>query len=151
MRWQRRSFTATGLTQAPPGPHIDKLARHSIGTIKVTAPYFDNIGEVLSAMGVSYEPFDHNYDCDLLFMNCGSEDRLDPTAVRHFVEGGGCLYASDQQYVGIGYVHGKADRIKWLSVLHSICTAILCASRFCLYPRRQYRRGIQYVGRQFIV
>jgi hypothetical protein len=95
MRWQRRSFTATGLTQAPPGPHIDKRARHSIGTIKVTAPYFDNIGEVLSAMGVSYEPFDHNYDCDLLFMNCGSEDQLDPTAVRHFVEGGGCLYASD--------------------------------------------------------
>jgi hypothetical protein len=95
MRWQRRSFTATGLTQVPPGPHIDKLARHSIGTIKVTEPNYDNIGEVLSAMGVSFEPFDHNYDCDLLFMNCGSGDELNPTAVRHFVEGGGCLYASD--------------------------------------------------------
>lgn len=95
MRWQRRSFTAVGLTQVPPGPHIGKLARHSIGTIKVTAPHYDNIGEVLAAMGVSFEPFDHNYDCDLLFMNCGSPDRLDPAAVRHFVEGGGCLYASD--------------------------------------------------------
>lgn len=95
MRWQRRSFTATGLTQVPPGPHIGMLARHSIGTIKVTAPHYDNIGEVLSTMGVSFEPFDHNYDCDLLFMNCGSADRLKPRSVRHFVEAGGCLYASD--------------------------------------------------------
>lgn len=95
MKWQRRSFTAVGLTQVPPGPHIDKLAQHSIGTIKVTAPNYDNIGEVLSAMGISFEPFDGRYDCDLLFMNCGTADRLDPTSVRHFVEGGGCLYASD--------------------------------------------------------
>lgn len=95
MRWQRKAFDSFGLTQLPAGPYLDQLARHSIGTIRVTTPGFDNIGEVLTIMGVAYEPYFGQYDCDLLFMNCGTSDRLDVDGVRHFVEDGGCLYASD--------------------------------------------------------
>jgi hypothetical protein len=94
-RWQRRTFTSVGLTQVPPGPYIGQLAKRSVGTIKVTRPNYDNIGAVLTTMGVTYEPFDGAYDCDLLFMNCGTADRLESRAVQNFVENGGCLYASD--------------------------------------------------------
>ena len=37
----------------------------------MTSPGFDDIGEVLNTMGVTYEPFSGSYDCDLLFVNCG--------------------------------------------------------------------------------
>lgn len=95
MRWHRKSFDSTGMTQLPAGPYLDKLARHSIGTIEVTSPGYDNIGQVLRVMGVAYEPFSGAYECDLLFVNCGTSDRLDIDRVRQFVETGGCLYASD--------------------------------------------------------
>lgn len=95
MRWRRRVFDSTGMTQAPAGPYRDKLAQGSIETIAVTTPSYDDIGEVLTMMGVAYEPFSGAYHCDLLFMNCGTSDWLDVNEVRQFVEGGGCLYASD--------------------------------------------------------
>jgi hypothetical protein len=93
--WRRRVFDSPGLTQAPPGPHLKQLARRWQRKIYVTAPGFDNIGEVLSAMGVEFEPFAGSYDCDLLFVNCGTRDRVDAGELRGFVERGGCLYASD--------------------------------------------------------
>ena len=65
------------MTQFPPGPHLAKLARHWSRKIYVTSPRWDNIGEVLSLMGVMFEPFRGAYDCDLLFVNCGTKDRLD--------------------------------------------------------------------------
>lgn len=46
-------------------------------------------------MGVAFEPFRGDYDCDLLFVNCGTSDRFEANALRTFVEQGGCLYASD--------------------------------------------------------
>jgi hypothetical protein len=51
--------------------------------------------EVLSSMGVMFEPFQGEYDCDLLFVNCGTTDRLDSASLQRFVQAGGCLYASD--------------------------------------------------------
>jgi len=94
--WRRRTFDSPGLTQAPPGPYVAKLARRWSRKIYVTAPGYDDIGEVLRSIGVAFEPFTGAYDCDLLFANCGSRDRLDPASLQRFVHAGGCLYASDQ-------------------------------------------------------
>lgn len=93
--WRRRVFDAPGLTQFPPGPHLAKLARHWSRKIYVTSPHWDDIGEVLTSMGVVYEPFTGAYNCDLLFVNCGTRDRLDQASLQHFVYVGGCLYSSD--------------------------------------------------------
>lgn len=93
--WRRRVFDAPGLTQAPPGPYLEKLARRWSRKIYVTSPGYDNIGEVLSSMGVMFEPFRGEFDCDLLFVNCGTRDLLDPASLQRFVRAGGCLYASD--------------------------------------------------------
>ena len=93
--WRRRVFDAPGLTQAPPGPYLEKLARRWSRKIYVTSPGWDNIGEVLSSMGVMFEPFRGEFDCDLLFVNCGTKDPLDPESLQRFVHAGGCLYASD--------------------------------------------------------
>lgn len=35
-QWQRRTFSAPGLTQVPPGPHIDALARRSKRIVRIT-------------------------------------------------------------------------------------------------------------------
>lgn len=93
--WRRRSFTAPGVTQVPHGPQVEQLRKRLVGSIKVTTPRYDDIGAVLTSIGVSYSSFDGTYDCDLLFMNCGTEDSLEVGQVRDFVLGGGCLYASD--------------------------------------------------------
>lgn len=93
--WRRRVFDAPGLTQSPPGPYLEKLARRWGRKIYITSPGYDNIGQVLSSMGVTFEPFKGDYDCDLLFVNCGTRDALDPASLHRFVYAGGCLYASD--------------------------------------------------------
>lgn len=88
-------FDSPGLTQSPPGPHLAKLARRWSRKIYVTSPGWDNIGAVLNSMGVMFEPFRGGYDCDLLFVNCGTRDLLDQASLQRFVHAGGCLYASD--------------------------------------------------------
>jgi hypothetical protein len=93
--WRRREFDSPGLTQSPPGPYLAKLARRWSRKICVTSPGWDNIGEVLSSMGVVFEPFRGEYDCDLLFVNCGTKDAMAPASLQRFVQAGGCLYASD--------------------------------------------------------
>lgn len=64
--------------------------------IKVTSPLYDDIGQILNQLEVSYLPFDGDYDCDILFLNCGTHDALDPVALSSFVDKGGILYASDR-------------------------------------------------------
>ena len=93
--WRRRVFDAPGLTQVPPGPYLEKLARRWSRRIYATSPGRGNIGEVLSSMGVLFEPFRGEFDCDLLFVNCGTKDLLDPASLQRLVDAGGCLYASD--------------------------------------------------------
>lgn len=93
--WRRRAFAAQGITQVPPGPHIDRLARRPVAEIRVSSPRYDDIGAVLTSMGVAFQPFTGDYGCDLLFVNCGTSDRFDVESLRRFVTEGGCLYASD--------------------------------------------------------
>jgi hypothetical protein len=93
--WRRKVFDAPGLTQAPPGQYLEKLARRWKRKIYVTSSWYDDIGKVLDAMGVAFEPFPGAYDCDLLFVNCGTRDQLNLEKLRGFVHAGGCLYASD--------------------------------------------------------
>jgi len=91
-RWSRQTFTALGVTQHPPGPHLDRLGNRRV---HVTAPGNDNIGQILTSMNVSYKAFAGDYECTILFVNCGTPDRVDPTVLAEFVRSGGCLYASD--------------------------------------------------------
>lgn len=63
--------------------------------IYVTEEYFDDIGEVLDSMNLKYEHFHGDFDCDILFINCGTEDKIDSQKLASFVKNGGCLYASD--------------------------------------------------------
>ncbi len=93
--WRRRVFNSPGLTQSPPGPYLEKIARRWKRKIYVTSAGYDDIGKVLKSMGAVFEPFRGDYDCDLLFVNCGTKDHLDPGQLRSFVQSGGCLYASD--------------------------------------------------------
>ena len=93
--WRRRKYDAPGMSQAPPGPYLAAVARRWTRKIYVTSPGWDNIGEVLKSMGVAFERFTGEYDCDLLFVNCGTKDRLDQASLQRFVYAGGCLYASD--------------------------------------------------------
>jgi hypothetical protein len=92
-RWRRRTFESVGLTEYPPGPNLERL----VGPRKVyvTQPGYDNIGAILTSMGVKFEPFQGAFDCTLLFVNCGTSDPVDPSALAEFVRAGGCLYASD--------------------------------------------------------
>ncbi|USI89650.1 hypothetical protein [Rhodococcus pyridinivorans] len=91
-KWRRRVFDAVGVTEFPPGPNLARIGRQKV---YVTRPGFDNIGEILGSMDVEFEPFDGNFDCSLLFVNCGTPDRVDAAALAEFVREGGCVYASD--------------------------------------------------------
>lgn len=63
--------------------------------IKVTSPCFDDIGKILKNLNVSYFPFDGKFNCDILFLNCGTNDYIDSVALKKYVYNGGILYASD--------------------------------------------------------
>lgn len=63
--------------------------------IKVTSPHFDNIGQILDQLDIKYQPFNNDYNCDILFLNCGTTDSIDYGRLRSFVDNGGILYASD--------------------------------------------------------
>lgn len=63
--------------------------------IKVTSPCFDNIGQILDQLEIKYLPFDRDYNCNILFLNCGTSDMIDYDRLRSFVQNGGILYASD--------------------------------------------------------
>jgi len=63
--------------------------------ILVTSPRYDDIGKVLKSIGLHYKPYTGQFDCDMLFINCGTSDTVDPKKLNSFVKNGGCAYASD--------------------------------------------------------
>lgn len=91
-KWRKRSFDAPWITEYPPGPNLSRLNNQKV---YVTSSGFDNIGEILTSMGVEYEPFEGRYDSSLLFINCGTSDAIESAELAEFVRSGGCVYASD--------------------------------------------------------
>jgi hypothetical protein len=75
--WLTGRCVSPGLTQSPPGPYLEKIARRWKRMIYVTSVGYDDIGKVLKSMGAVFEPFRGDYDCDLLFVNRGTKDRLE--------------------------------------------------------------------------
>ena len=64
--------------------------------LSVTAPHYDDIGPLLTNMGFQISPFaSTGFDCDVLFINCGTQDKIDASQLRDFVCNGGCVYVSD--------------------------------------------------------
>lgn len=64
--------------------------------ISVSTPNFDDIGEILRSMNINYKPFNvTGFDCDVLFLNCGTPDAVNSSKLREFVQKGGCVYMSD--------------------------------------------------------
>lgn len=63
----------------------------------VTSPCFDNIGKVLNILGLPYDAYTPKtgFECDMLFLNCGTHDPINKDALHDFVAKGGILYASD--------------------------------------------------------
>ena len=63
--------------------------------IQVTSDCFDDIGEVLDSMRIKYKSYNGKYDCDILFINCGTRDAVNSEELKNFVLNGGCVYISD--------------------------------------------------------
>ncbi len=64
-------------------------------TIYVSSPHYDDIAQVLDSLNLSYQLFNGQFDCELLFINCGTSDDIDPQRLERFVRDGGCVYISD--------------------------------------------------------
>jgi hypothetical protein len=92
MRWNKRSFSSSGVTEYPTGPNLYRLDPRRIF---VTRPSYDNIGEILESMNIKFEPFTGEFDCAILFVNCGTPDKIQPDELAEFVRNGGCVYGSD--------------------------------------------------------
>jgi len=70
--------------------------KKQIPRICVSTPCYDNIGQILDSLKVNHKAFNNKqFDCDVLFLNCGTSDFVDPQQLEAFVKNGGCLYASD--------------------------------------------------------
>ncbi|MCR4562020.1 MAG: hypothetical protein K5694_02290 [Bacilli bacterium] len=75
-------------------PVVDKKPKKA-PKIYVTTANYDNIGAILHEMKIPFSGFNGKFDCDILFINCGTNDDLDVMKLRDFVKRGGCVYASD--------------------------------------------------------
>lgn len=91
-KWRKRTFESPWVTEYPPGPNLAKMSKQKV---YVTSSGFDDIEQILTSMNVDFEPFRGEFDCTLLFINCGTSDHVDSTALAEFVASGGCVYASD--------------------------------------------------------
>jgi len=64
--------------------------------IYVSAPNYDNIGQILSKIGFKFNSYQNNIgNANMLFLNCGTSTKIPNDELRDFVENGGILYASD--------------------------------------------------------
>jgi hypothetical protein len=62
--------------------------------IRVSSKGYDDVGAVLTALKIKWEPFNNNFDCDILFLNCLTKDSIDEKKLEKFVKDGGCVYGS---------------------------------------------------------
>ncbi len=72
-------------------PEIKKTLK-----VGVSSPCYDDIGKILTSLKIPHEPFTKcQFNCNLLFLNCGTNDSINPSQLKKYVESGGCVYASD--------------------------------------------------------
>ena len=77
-------------------PVQQKTERKKNYVFSVTEPSFDDIGAILSSLKLKYQPYYKiRLKCDIVFINCGTNDDIDPKQLREYVYKGGCVYASD--------------------------------------------------------
>jgi len=63
--------------------------------INVSSVGCDDMGDILTSIGIEYNDFtDKGFDCEMLFLNCCTDDDVDTDKLNAFVKKGGCLYAS---------------------------------------------------------
>ena len=73
-----------GLTYDAVGVSAIAVKKKFDKKIRVSSPGYDNVGEVLTALNIKWEPFNGNYDCDILFLNCLTDDSIDNTKLKKF-------------------------------------------------------------------
>jgi hypothetical protein len=57
---------------------------------------YDDLGSVLTSMGINWQPMGDLHECDILFLNCLG-DKPSIEALRQFVNDGGCVFGSCTQ------------------------------------------------------
>jgi len=63
--------------------------------ICVSSPGCDDMGSILQTLELGFDHFKRGgFNCEMLFLNCLTEDTIDERQLRAFVQNGGCLYAS---------------------------------------------------------
>ncbi|MCL1818321.1 MAG: hypothetical protein FWG35_05265 [Spirochaetaceae bacterium] len=61
--------------------------KKQIPKICVSSPCFDNIGQILDSLKISYNAFNEkHFNCDVLFLNCGTPDSIDPPKIEQICE-----------------------------------------------------------------
>ena len=63
--------------------------------VQVTASKYDDIGQILTSIDISFSEYDADEEPEMLFLNCGSATEVAASDLQKFVENGGTLYASD--------------------------------------------------------
>lgn len=65
------------------------------GHIQVTAPQYDNIGQILTKIDFKYQSYNPAKNPYMIFINCGTPTSVKPADLNDYVSKGGILYASD--------------------------------------------------------
>ena len=63
--------------------------------IEVTRRLYDNIGMILNLLKIKYSSYSGKFECDMLFINCGSSHNVNASKLKKYVENGGIVYISD--------------------------------------------------------
>lgn len=96
---KRKETFAEQLAKSPYVSAMQKMSSAALRppklSIQVTSPCYDDIGKILKSLKVPYKSYNGTFNCDILFMNCGSSDIVDTGSLAKFVKKGGVLYASD--------------------------------------------------------
>lgn len=74
---------------------LDKDYKEKAVKMLVTSPGYDDIAKILDTLNIEHEHYKGSFDCNILFLNCGTSDQVPINELREFVNNGGCLYASD--------------------------------------------------------
>lgn len=87
--------------------------------IMVTTPRYDDIGKVLQSMNIDYKKYDGTFDCDILFINCGTKDVIVPNKLENFAKNGGCVYISDLAYSHL--LNAFGNKVMQVSTRGDVC------------------------------